>query len=196
MEDWMQLLKEAPVIAAVRTREQLLRACSADAAFVFILFGDLFTLPELVQQVQQTQKKAFVHMDFLEGIGKDAAGVRWIARIAKPAGVLSTKGQLLRFAAEEKMKTVLRMFLVDSASVEKAVRMAKSSSADLVEIMPGLLPHAIRWMREQIAQPIIAGGMLARDKDVEKVLQAGALGASTSIEALWGWKGGNEPWKR
>lgn len=181
-------LRDAPVIAAVRTREQLLRACETRVRAVFMLSGDLFTLPDLMRVARNMGKLAFVHLDLLEGISRDAAGVRWIARVAKPAGVLSTRGALLRAAADEGLRTVLRIFLVDSSSLETGVRMAKASSPDLVEVMPGLVTRAIDQLRGRIEQPIIAGGMLERVIDVERALMAGAVAASTSGESLWMWE--------
>lgn len=173
------------MIAATRTREQLLRACDSQVRVVFLLSGDLFSLPDAVQMVKNVGKLVFVHLDLLEGVSRDAAGVRWIARVAQPTGVLSTRGSLLRMAADEGMHTILRIFLVDSSSLETGVRMVKSASPDFVEVMPALVTRAIAQMRKKITQPIIAGGMLNRVIDVERALEAGAVAASTSGESLW-----------
>ncbi len=189
MSDWIESLRHAPVIAAVRGREQLLCAVRSPVRAVFLLEGDLFTLPEMVQTAQAAGKLAFVHLDLVEGASRDAAGVRWIARTVRPTGVLSTRAPLLRTAAEEGLRTVLRIFLVDSSSMETGVRMIKSCAPDLVEVMPGLVTRAIGQLGRRIAQPVIAGGMMEREEDVKAALAAGALAASTSSEALWA-KGG------
>jgi len=183
----LSTLREAPVIAAVRTPEQLRQACGSKARVVFLLGGDLFTLPELVQTVREAGKIPFVHMDLLDGVARDAAGVQWIAKVARPAGVLSTRAPMLKMAAEQGMRTVLRMFLVDSSSVETGARMAKSP-ADLVEIMPGLVTRAIARLSGRIEKPIIAGGMMERAVDVERAIAAGAVAVSTSERALWMWE--------
>lgn len=185
MQNLRSLLETSPIIAAARGGEQVSRALASPVKVVFVLGGDLFSLPEQVEQVQSAGKLAFVHLDLVEGISRDAAGVRWASRTLRPAGVLSTRPPLLRHAAEEGMLTVLRMFMVDSSSVETGVRMVKGCAPDLVEVMPGLVTRAIHWLGEHITQPVIAGGMLEKARDVEAALEAGALAASTSSEALW-----------
>lgn len=179
------ILTEAPVIAAVRGREQLLRAIQSPVRVIFLLGGDLFALPGLVQLALEAEKLVFLHLDFVEGASRDAAGVRWIARSIRPSGVLSTRAPLLKTATEEGLLTVLRMFMVDSSSLGTGERMVKACAPDLVEVMPGLVTRAIHLLRQRIEPPVIAGGMLELETDVRAALAAGALAASTSSEALW-----------
>ena len=180
-------LFDSPVIAAVRAPELLRRACDSRVRLVFLLGGDLFTLPELVQTIRDAGKVPFVHMDLLDGIGRDAAGVRWIAEVARPDGVLSTRVPLLKMAAGQGLQTILRMFLVDSSSVETGTRLAKSQ-VDMIEIMPGLVTRAIAALCGRVERPIIAGGMMERAIDVERALAAGAVAVSTSEPSLWMWE--------
>lgn len=182
-------LREAPVIAAVRGMEKLARAVASPVKVVFCLGGDPFTLEALIRLSLEAGKLVFVHLDLVEGISRDAAGVRWIARTFGPSGVLSTRAPLLRAASEEGLYTVLRMFMVDSSSLATGVRMVKGCAPDLVEVMPGLVTRAIATLRERIAPPVIAGGMLETARDVQAALAAGAIAASTSYEALWGKEG-------
>lgn len=190
MHDLVQTLGASPVIAAVRGEAQLSRAIASPVRVIFMLGGDLFTLPAMVSRAQAAGRLVFVHLDLVEGISRDAAGVRLVARGIKPAGVLSTRAPLLRAAAEEGLGTVLRMFMVDSSSMETGERMVKASAPDLVEVMPGLVTRAIQLLGTRIGPPVIAGGMLELRRDVQAALAAGALAASTSSEALWkeeGW---------
>lgn len=185
MDELTGILRGTPVIAAVRDAQAMARALASPVRVVFLLGGDLFTLPELVRAAQDAGKLVFAHLDLVEGISRDAAGVRWIAKAVRPSGVLSTRAPLLRAAAAEGLLTVLRMFMVDSSSLETGARMAKACTPDLVEVMPGLTTRAIRALNERIVPPVIAGGMLETERDVRSALEAGALAASTSKEALW-----------
>ncbi|MEG0768014.1 MAG: glycerol-3-phosphate responsive antiterminator [Clostridia bacterium] len=175
-----------PMIAAVRGAEALAHALQSPVRVIFLLGGDVFTLPEWVRQTHKSGRHAFVHLDLVEGLSRDAAGVRALARIVQPAGVLSTRAPLLRVAADLGMQTVLRMFMVDRSSLETGARMVKAGAPDFVEIMPGLVTRAIVQMRQCIAQPVIAGGMMTCVQDVQLALHAGACAVSTSSEALWG----------
>lgn len=181
-----QRLQQARVIAAVRGPDELTCALASPVQVIFLLGGDLFSLPELVERVQRKNKLVFVHLDLIEGISRDAAGVKWIAQKIKPDGVLSTRASLLKISADEGLMTILRMFMVDGSSMATGERMVKSCSPNLVELMPGLVTRAIKMLGQQIAPPIIAGGMLELPRDVHAALEAGAVAASTSSEALWG----------
>lgn len=185
MAELERALRESPVIAAARGREALLRAVRSPVRVVFVLGGDLFSLPDWVRIAREAGKLLFVHLDLVEGISRDAAGVRAVSRVARPNGVLSTRGPLLRAAAEEGLMRVLRVFMVDSSSMETGVRMANAAAPDLVEIMPGLVTRAIAEMGRRIAMPIIAGGMIESEAEARAARRAGALGVSTSGEALW-----------
>ncbi len=189
MADLKSIFLKSPVIAAVRDREQFLRAVCSPVQVIFFLGGDLFTLPEWVATAMGKGKLPFIHMDLVDGIGKDNAAVRWVARTFRPAGVLSTRGPLIKTASDEGLCTVLRMFLVDSSSMETGIRMVKASSPDFVEVMPGLVTRAIARLGQRIMSPVIAGGMLENEKDVEAALASGAIAASTSSEDLWAWEG-------
>ncbi len=81
--------------------------------------------------------------------------------------------------------TVQRCFLLDSSSVKSGIEMAAKSNADFIELMPGVIPKAIKSMKRHINQPIIAGGMIDDDKDADAALSAGAVAVSTSCDKLW-----------
>lgn len=185
MTDLTGILRGAPVIAAVRGQEALERAVRSPVRVVFLLGGDPFTLPGRVAMAQDAGKLAFVHLDLVEGISRDAAGVQWIARSIRPTGVLSTRAPLLKAASGEGLLTVLRIFMVDASSLATGARMVKGCRPALVEVMPGLVTRAIRRLGEMIDAPVIAGGMLETPEDVRAALEAGALAASTSGETLW-----------
>jgi len=188
MERKTETLREFPIIAAVREEETLRRAILTPVKAIFLLCGDPFTLPRWVQMVREAGKSPHVHLDLMEGYSRDAAGVRYLCKSAAPDGVMTTRAPLVRCAKDEGMCAVLRVFLVDSSSVATAERAIHSCNPDYVEVMPGLVTRGITALKDRIEHPVIAGGMLETRKDVEAVLAAGAVAASTSGEGLWKWE--------
>lgn len=174
-----------PVIAAIRSEADAAQAAKSPTAAVFLLGGSILTLSDTVKMLQGAGKSAFIHMDLCEGLGRDAAAVRWCARNLRPDGVISTKSQLLHAAKEEGLITIQRMFLMDSASLVSGMKMMKGCPPDLVELMPGLIPKAIRAVSGKLSIPVIAGGMITEADEVAGALQAGALAVSTSDRVLW-----------
>lgn len=174
-----------PVIAAVRDSAEVAQAADSPVAAVFLLGGSILTLPELIRPLREAGKTIFMHMDLCDGLGRDAAAVRWCAKNLQLDGVISTRPQLLKVASEEGLVTIQRMFLMDSASLVSGLKLIRSNLPDMVELLPGLVPKAIAHVREKLDIPVIAGGMVTEDHEVAGALAAGALAVSTSDRILW-----------
>lgn len=174
-----------PVIAAVRGEEDVSLAADSPVAAVFLLGGSIMTLPASVEMLREKGKLVFVHMDLCDGLGKDAAAVQWCARNLRLNGLISTRPQLLRAASEEGLVTIQRMFLMDSASLTSGLKIMRGNMPDMVELLPGLVPKAIREVRGRLDIPVIAGGMVTEDGEVAQALAAGALAVSSSEKRLW-----------
>lgn len=63
-----------------------------------------------------TQKRIILHLDLFDGIGKDKAGIRFLARMGISA-IITTKSHLCRFARDEGMIVIQRLFLMDPDSM-------------------------------------------------------------------------------
>ena len=91
---------------------------------------------------------------------------------------------MIKCAKELGLKTVQRVFILDSQSIETAESVLKTAP-DMVEIMPGIIPVAISDLKKKIDIPIIAGGLVRTKEDVDMIAEAGAIAVSTSNPALW-----------
>lgn len=173
------------VIAAVRDDEGLRRACLSRAGVIFLLGGELLELEKRVAQVRGHGKRVLLHIDLCDGLGRDAAAVDYCARIIRPDGIISTRAPLIKRAAEHGLCTVQRLFLMDSQSLVNGVRLLRGSDCDMVEVLPGLAPKAISFMRCELDRPLIAGGMITTAAEVRQAFAAGAAAVSTSCAELW-----------
>ena len=55
----------------------------------------------------------------------------------------------------------------------------------MVEIMPGIVPKALKEIRSYTRTPIIAGGLISDKKDIMAAFEAGADAISTTRNELW-----------
>ena len=182
---FLDAVTQRPVIAAARTKEDVTAAAASPAAAVFLLGGSIMTLPDMVSVLRRANKYVFVHLDLCEGLGRDSAAVDWCAAMLRPDGLISTRSQLLKRAGELNLMTIQRLFLVDSSSLTGGMKHIMTNPPDLIEVLPGLVPKAITLLRETLGLPVIAGGMVTEDRDVEQALSAGALAVSSSRRTLW-----------
>ncbi len=171
-----------PVIAAIQ-QEGLQAALASPVQIIFHLGVDLMSVQDVVEQVHNAGKYIFIHLDLAEGIGKDRAGVRYLAQCGAD-GVISTKAQLIRYAKEQGLITVQRFFALDSKGMESIGEMAKNTNPHLMEIMPGVIGKAIRRFSGG-SIPVIAGGLIQTKSEVTDALGCGASAVSTGKSELW-----------
>lgn len=178
------MLEEKTVIAAVCTEEEFNAALESKVEILFLLSSNIMTLENMFSRIHQHHKKAFIHVDLAEGIGRDRAGLAYIKKIGAD-GILSTRTNLIKLAKELELLTVQRFFIFDSRSVDTTIEAAKSLKADFIEVMPGVVPKVIARLKQKIKVPIIAGGLIADREDLKNAFLSGASAVSTSNRGLW-----------
>ena len=181
----LELLADGPVIAAVKDEAGLAAALKSDVAVIFLLYGDVLTIGDMASRVHQAGKKVFVHLDLVEGLSAREISVDFIARSTAADGVISTKVALTRRARELGLVAIQRIFLLDSMALKNLERHVSNETADLVEVLPGLMPKIIRQLCRTAGRPIIAGGLISDKEDVTGALGAGAVAVSSTNPAVW-----------
>ena len=169
----------------MRNLESARCAAKSSAAAIFILGGSILTLPDILREVHDAGKYAFVHIDLAEGLGRDDSAVEWCAKTLQADGLISTRPQLLRKASEMGMVTIQRLFLMDSTSFEHGKKLLRNTPPDMAEVLPGIAPKAIRQLSNALDKPVIAGGMISEKSEIITALDAGAIAVSVSDPLLW-----------
>ena len=182
--DFCSMLKNDQAIMAVRDEAKLNDALKSSKNIIFLLKTDIMTAPELVKKCKDANKIVFIHLDLMEGIGKDEAAVRYVATHIKPDGIISTKANLIKIAHNYGLLTVFRVFLVDSQSVVSAFNALAKFAPTAIEIMPGIMGEAIDVFAKKFGN-VIAGGMISKKEHLDVAVNNGALGVSTSSIDLW-----------
>lgn len=178
------MVKTYPIIAAAQW-ENIHQAVASKASAVFLMYARLGDLMEdnIVQYNQQ--KPVFIHTDLVKGLAGDSESVKFLQHYVKPAGIVSTKGPMIRAAKKAGLLTIQRIFLIDTRSLENSVESVHENNPDAVEIMPGLVPSIIPCLRERLSQPLIMGGLISQAEQIHDALDAGADAVSLSAAHLW-----------
>ncbi len=184
-QDPWSSLRAHPVIAAVRSDAVVPAVVAAPVSAAFLLTGSVVSLPGLVGRLAQAGKQVLVHLDLTEGLSADRAAVQFVRSIPGVAGLITTRGHLIQAARHEGLLAVLRVFMLDSASLETAAKMVRSCAPDAVEILPGLIYPSLAADIRGWNIPVIAGGFIRTREEARAVLRAGALAISTSTRSLW-----------
>lgn len=181
----VDLLELSPVIAAIKDDRGLKRCFDTECQVVFILYGNICNIKDIVAALKAHGKYAMVHADLVQGLGSKEVAIDFIKEQTQADGIISTKPILVKHAMEIGMIGILRAFIIDSMAANNTKKLLESCKPDMIEIMPGVATKLIRVIREGTDIPIIAGGLISEKKEILDVFAAGADAISTTNEGLW-----------
>ena len=86
----LRTIEQNPIIAAVKNSEGLERVLTRDNRVVFLLYGDLCSLPGTVERLHQAGKLVIVHTDLITGLAAKEVAVDYVAAVARADGSAPT----------------------------------------------------------------------------------------------------------
>lgn len=183
---WEEVLGDTRIIAAVRKTETLQRALESPVRIVYLLFGNPMNIGPMVKSVRDRGKIPLVNIDLLQGLSRDGYAVEYLATCGT-AGIISTSHETLRAARAQELITVLRTFMIDSASLDSARRFLGQFQPDAIELLPAIAaPLVVERIREDHpGLHVIAGGLISNLKQAESLISANVDAVSLSDPNLW-----------
>ena len=178
-------LTDNPIIMAIKDEEGL-AACLREqtATVVFVLYGEVATIAGITERLKAAGKQVMVHMDLIAGLSAREEAVDFIAEYTRADGIISTRYDQIRRGKQLNLNTIYRIFVIDSKALSNLNKHI-GDHADIVEILPGLMPKIIKRMKKELGVPIIAGGLISDKEDVIQALDAGAIAISTTNKDVW-----------
>ena len=178
-------LEDSPIITAIKDDNGLAKCMESESRIVFILYGDIITIPDIVAKVKSSGKIALVHIDLVAGLSSKEIAVDFLKKYTLADGIITTKPTLVKHARELGFHTILRLFLLDSMADEKIEKQVKSAKPDVIEVLPAPMPKIVKKVCKLSPIPVIAGGLVSDKEDVMTLLQAGATSISTKNSNVW-----------
>ena len=186
--EFVQAVEANPVIAAIKDDEGLEQCLHSDIGIVFILYGDIGSIVGIVKRLKDAGKVAMVHMDLISGLQAKDVSVDYIRNYTEADSIITTKFNLIQHARDIGLNTILRMFMLDSTSMDSFEKNGRSESVqpDIVEVLPGtLLPEVIQRLNRLCRVPVMVSGLITAKSEVYNALKNGAVSISTTNQALW-----------
>ena len=188
-QEFYDAVEANPVIAAVKSDAGLQAAVEMEEIqVIFVLYGDVCTIPEILERIKTAGKKAMVHIDLIAGLSAKEISVEFIARQTRADGIITTKPALVRRAKELGIFAVLRFFVIDSLAlknIENLEMQCGTSRPDFIEVLPGVMPKVLGRIAKVSRIPMIAGGLITEKEDVIAELSAGAIAVSSTNQDVW-----------
>ncbi|MDO4593801.1 MAG: glycerol-3-phosphate responsive antiterminator [Tissierellia bacterium] len=184
-QEIIEEIERCPVIMAIKDNKDLKECLKSDLKVVFVLFGNINNISYIVEKLKDHNKYVIVHGDLIEGLKSGPLSNEFIKAQTKADGIITTKASTALNAKKLGLFTVLRFFILDSLSFESMKSTLKSTNADLIEILPGIMPKVIKQVGKRTAIPIVAGGLIRDKEDVMDAINANAFAISSSNYDVW-----------
>ena len=184
-KEFKEALEDSPIIAAVKDDEGLQKCIRSDSRIIFVLYGDIVSIADMVDTIKASGKLAIVHLDLITGLSSKEIAVDFLKKYTKADGIITTKPTLIKRAKELGLYTILRLFIIDSMAYENIERQVKSAKPDLIEVLPALMPKIVSKICKISSTPVIAGGLVSDKEDIMALLQAGVTSVSSTNENVW-----------
>lgn len=184
-EEFIEATSICPIIPAVKNEEWLEACKQSDCEIVYIVYGDICNIADIVNEIKSVGKKAIVHIDLISGLAPKEISVDFISKYTKADGIVSMKPSLIKRANELGLFTIQRFFMIDFIAYRNIIKHAKTTDPDVVDLLPATLPKVIKYILQEIQKPVIASGLILDKDDVISALNSGVLAVSTTNQEIW-----------
>lgn len=175
-------------ISQMRDFEKFLKS-SLDTCILMDFHINL--LPSMMQAAHAAGKTVYLHADLLRGVSADEFGCEYLCQRLRADGIISTKPKVLEAARRNRVATILRLFLIDTKSLDKGAALIKNLQPDHVELLPGLACDAIADLKQRLQpvastqpQSFLCGGLIKTHAQITRCLEAGACAVTLSDRTL------------
>ncbi|QQK81079.1 glycerol-3-phosphate responsive antiterminator [Salicibibacter cibi] len=181
----MDVFDGQKIIPAVKEMKDFERVLKREDAFFVVLEVHISQLARMKKAAREAHKKMIIHADLVQGLKSDRYAAEFLSQTIKPAGIISTRGDMLRIAKKNNIMAIQRMFLLDTIALHTSYQLAETVGPDVIELLPGIIPSYIRKVHEETEIDVIAGGLIETDNDVRQAIEGGARAVTTSRQDLW-----------
>nr|WP_263313432.1 glycerol-3-phosphate responsive antiterminator [Mammaliicoccus sp. Marseille-Q6498] len=173
------------ILPAIRSMKDMEKFFKMDYKQCVLLDTHIGHLQGILTQMKKYDKEVMLHIDLIKGLSNDEAAVEYVIQQYKPHGVISTKSKIIKRAKKLNTLTILRVFILDSTALSRSIELIKQSDPDFVEVLPGVATKVIKEISEKTGKPIIAGGLINTEEEIELAIESGAKYITSSDLEIW-----------
>lgn len=173
------------VIPAIRNLKDLEKVLKTNHERIIFLETRLSQVESAVKFAKKHGKEVLMHVDLIQGLKVDEYGLEYLLNNVKVDGVISTRANVIAFAKKRNIIGIQRLFALDSHALNHNVDICRKIQPDFIEILPGIIPSIIKEIQNATGIPVIAGGLIRTQEDVDVAIESGAHAVTTSNVELW-----------
>ncbi len=172
------------IIPSLSKDNEIHQFISSVMDYCILIHLDLKDLKKYIDLIHQHNKFCFIHLDYINGIAIDKHGCEYVLNQLQADGILSSNNEVILTAKKYKKVAIQRLFLVDSATLEKELIQINLNNPDYVELIPGIAHEIFPTVKLHLKCNLIAGGLLKTTEQLYACLNSGASAVTVSSLAL------------
>lgn len=180
----IQEISEDPIIPGLKSYGDIELAAQNDAKAVFVLFGSVANICDIVKRLKACGKSVYVNVDMVEGFAPRNAVVDFLSENTEVDGIISSKTEILRYAKKNGLLSIHRFYILDSSSWRSIAKQLELSNSDIINITPGWT-KVIEWTVAAYKKPVISSGLVCDKEIVIENLNAGAIAICSTNHNVW-----------
>ncbi|MDQ0208355.1 glycerol-3-phosphate responsive antiterminator [Alkalicoccobacillus murimartini] len=173
------------ILPAIKKMKDFEKVLESDYTYIVMLDLHISQLVGVAKYAKEHNKKLLLHADMIQGLKSDKYAAEFLCQNLRPAGLISTRAEVLKTAKKNGLIAVQRLFLLDTIALETSYKLAEKVEPDLIEVLPGVVPELISKVQKATGISVIAGGLIENEQDIKNALDAGAHAITTSRKPLW-----------
>ena len=180
-----------PILLAISQMKDFEKFLQSPLDTCILMDFHINLLPSMMQVAHAAGKTVYLHADLLRGVSADEFGCEYLCQRLRADGIISTKPKVLEAARRNRVATILRLFLIDTKSLDKGAALIKNLQPDHVELLPGLACDAIADLKQRLQpvastqpQSFLCGGLIKTHAQITRCLEAGACAVTLSDRTL------------
>lgn len=142
-------------------------------------------LKRVIERIKAQNKIVWLHLDLIPGLSSDEHGAEYAIQFLGVDGIVSTKTNAIKAAKKKKVTAIFRIFLIDSASMDKSLIRVAEINPDYVEFLPALAHKILPMIKDRLHVPVIGGGLIQTQSDIEDCYTSGMVAVTVSKTNLW-----------
>jgi len=168
------------IIQAISTMKEFEKFLRTEDIYAILMNIHISLVADAIRRAHEHQKKLLLHLDLIKGLSSDESGCEYACQYLQADGIISTKGKVIETAKKNHKLAILRLFLIDSKSLEKGIALCETVHPDYMEVLPGIACSIVPYIKERTNCPIMCGGLLKTSQQIEDCIKAGAFAVTIS----------------
>ena len=177
------------IIPSVKEVKYLKKAIQSDNLCIQLTGVHIGNLQQLSHICHQAGKTVIVNHELVDGLGKDKIAFQMLKKLYHVDGIIGSSITKLHMMKGLNVKVIYRITLMDSISVDNALRTINEVKFDAIELRPYY--HAIEFLptfKKVWDGEYYVAGFVNTEEKLKKCKEAGFSGAMTSTVELWNKK--------